>query len=73
MGGEWGNVEDPGGVLPLGGHTDCKDDDETCGGRDVGISFSVGGDLSSGLIHHTGVHLETTGGQLGTGGMLPNI
>ena len=37
LGGERGDVEDPGGVSPPVGHTDCGDDGKTCGGRDVGI------------------------------------
>ena len=53
LGGDRGNVEDTGGVLPLGGQTDCRDDGKTCGGQDVGISPGGGGFGSSRLIPHT--------------------
>ena len=73
FGGDGGDVEYHGGVSPPSGHTDCGDDGKTCGGRDVGISTSGGGDKSSGLVPHEGVHSETAGGHSGTGGMPPNI
>ena len=37
LGGYGGDVEDPGGVSPTGGHTNYGDDGETCGGQEVGI------------------------------------
>ena len=73
LGCEGGDVEDPGGVLPPGGQTDCGDDGETCGGRYVGISLGCSGSRISGLIPHTGVHLEKAGDYCVTGGMLPHI
>ena len=47
MGGDGGDVEDPRGVSPPRGPTYHRDEEETCGGREVGISTSGGGTGSS--------------------------
>ena len=49
MGGDEGDVENPGGVSPPVGQRDCGDDGKKCGGRDVGISPGGGGARSSGI------------------------
>ena len=63
--GERGDVEDPGGVLPPVGHTDCGDDGKTCGRQDVGISTSGVGARR--------VYSKMTGDHRGTGGIPPHI
>ena len=53
LGGDRGKVEDPGGVSPLFGQTDCGDDIEMSGRQDVGISLVGDGARSRGFILHT--------------------
>ena len=73
LGGDGGNVEGHGGVPSLGGQTDHGYDDKTCGGRGVVISPDGGGNRSSRLTPHTGVHLDTAGDHHGTGSMPPHL
>ena len=73
LGVDGGDVEDPGGVLPPGGQVDHGDDVEMCGGWEVGILPSSGGNESSGITPHSGEHSETTGNHRGTGSMLTHI
>ena len=53
LGGDRGDVEDPGGVSPPSGETYCGDDGKMYGGRDVVISPGGGVAISSGLIPRT--------------------
>ena len=71
MGGEEGDVEDPGGFSPPGSQTDCGDYSKTCGRRYVGVYPGGGSARSKDLIPHIGVHLEMSGEHRGTGGMPP--
>ena len=73
LGGERGDVEDPGMVLPPVGHTDCGDDGKTYGGRDVGISCGSGGAKRIRLIPHIVLHLNTKGIHRVTGDVLPHL
>ena len=72
LGGDGGNVEDPGGFSVLGGQTDHGDGVNICGGQEVGIPPNGGGTGSNGLTPHSGVHSKMTGNHRGTGGMPPH-
>ena len=73
LGGNRGDVEGTEGVSPSDDHTDYGDEGKTCVGRRARISPGGGGTRIPGITPHTGVHLETAGNHIGTGGMPPHL
>ena len=57
LGGDGGNIEDPGGVSPQVNQKDCRNDGKTCGGWDMIIYSGGGSARSSGLMPHAGVNV----------------